>query len=271
MGENNSPQVRAAGGTPWVGRWFAGLGLGLALLGAALVLLPGPGYRGQLLELGPAFTLLRWGALVGLVGGFVSLLALPLLFIGRVRWALWAGFALIGLLVGAASFGLPWALLQQARSVPSIHDITTDTAQPPVFHALLHVRQKAPNSAVYGGPSVARAQQQAYPDIQPLHLPVSPKQAFAAALDVAKGMGWGIAAAAPQAGRIEATATTFWFGFKDDVVIRVRAAGPGVRVDIRSVSRVGVNDLGKNAERIRQFRDRLTRALIDEPSAPAAS
>ncbi|MCO6441602.1 MAG: DUF1499 domain-containing protein [Nitrococcus mobilis] len=271
MGENDTPQVRSAGNKPRVGHWLAGIGLGLALLGGALVLLPGPGYRWQLLELSPAFTLLRWGALIGLAGGFVSVLALLVIFSGRGRRTPRAVFASIGLLVGAVSFGVPWALLQQARSVPPIHDITTDTAQPPAFHALLSARRKAPNPAVYGGPSVARAQQQAYADIQPLYLQVTPKQAFAAALEVAKDMGWGIVAAAPPAGRIEATATTFWFGFKDDVVIRVRAAGPGARVDIRSVSRVGVSDLGKNAERIRRFRDRLTRALTGESPAPLAS
>ncbi len=261
MGENDSSQVRSAGNKPRFGHWLTGMGLGLALLGGALVLLPGPGYRWQLLELSPAFTLLRWGALVGLAGGFVSVLALSLIVSGRGRRPPWAVFASIGLLVGAMSFGVPWALLQQARRVPPIHDITTDTAQPPLFHALLSARRAASNPVVYGGPSVARAQRQAYPDIQSLHLRVSPKQAFSAALEVAKVMGWEIAAAVPQAGRIEATATTFWFGFKDDVVILVRAAGSGARVDIRSVSRVGVGDLGKNAERVRRFCDRLTQTL----------
>lgn len=255
------------------GRWLAGAGLLLAVIGAVLVLVPGPGYRWQLLGLGAAFTLLRWGAFIGLAGGIISLLALLMMLTrtGRRRSALQALFAWGGLVIGAASFGLPWTLLQQAHSVPGIHDITTDTVQPPTFRAILPLRRNAPNPATYGGPMVARAQRQAYPDITPLQLHVSPQQAFAAALEVAKGMGWRIVAAASQTQRIEATATTFWFGFKDDVVIRVRAAEPGARVDIRSVSRVGVSDLGKNAERIRRFRDRLTQVLTSGSSAPAAS
>jgi uncharacterized protein (DUF1499 family) len=72
-------------------------------------------------------------------------------------------------------------------------------------------------------------------------------------------MGWEIAEADAAAGRIEATDTTFWFGFKDDVVIRIRPAEDGGSiVDIRSKSRVGMSDVGANAARIRAFRDRLT-------------
>lgn len=253
------------------GRWLPAVGLLLALAGAMLVLVPGPGYRWQLFGLGAAFALLRWGAFIGSAGAIVSLLALVTMFARTGRPVVQVLCAGVGLVIGAASFGVPWALLQQARSVPPIHDITTDTAQPPAFQAILPLRQDAPNSAVYGGPAIAREQRKAYPDIKPLQLQVSPARAFAAALDVAKDMGWRIVAAAPQAQRIEATVTTSWFGFKDDVVIRIRAAEPGARVDIRSVSRVGASDLGKNAERIRRFRDRLTQVLAGGSSAPAAS
>jgi uncharacterized protein (DUF1499 family) len=55
------------------------------------------------------------------------------------------------------------------------------------------------------------------------------------------------------AGLVEATATTFWFGFKDDVVVRVVANAAGSRIDIRSVSRVGQSDIGANAARIEKF------------------
>ena len=66
-------------------------------------------------------------------------------------------------------------------------------------------------------------------------------------------MGWDLVASDPASGRIEATDTTFWFGFKDDIVIRVAAAPGGSRVDIRSLSRVGVSDVGTNAARIRKY------------------
>ena len=66
-------------------------------------------------------------------------------------------------------------------------------------------------------------------------------------------MGWNIVAKDPSQGRIEATDTTFWFGFTDDVVIRITPMGSGARLELRSVSRVGVSDVGTNAARIRSF------------------
>ena len=70
-------------------------------------------------------------------------------------------------------------------------------------------------------------------------------------------LGWEIVSVSENEGRIEATATTFWFGFKDDVVIRVREDSGGTRIDLRSVSRVGGGDLGANAARIRAFIDAI--------------
>jgi uncharacterized protein (DUF1499 family) len=70
-------------------------------------------------------------------------------------------------------------------------------------------------------------------------------------------MGWEVVTVDSEAGRLEAIDTTFWFGFRDDVVVRVRPGADDVRVDVRSVSRVGVGDLGANAARIRHFLDRL--------------
>ena len=66
-----------------------------------------------------------------------------------------------------------------------------------------------------------------------------------------------LAAISLLTGVIEATDTTFWFGFKDDVVIHVRPADGGSRVDVRSLSRVGVGDAGTNAKRIRAYLDDL--------------
>jgi uncharacterized protein (DUF1499 family) len=145
--------------------------------------------------------------------------------------------------------------------VPPIHDITTDTQNPPHFDAILPLRQNTPNSAQYGGESVAAQQRQAYPDIQPALLEASPEKAFDAALASARELGWKIVATDTQQGRIEATDTTLWFGFKDDVVIRISPNDGGSRVDMRSVSRVGRSDIGKNAERIRNFMEALRRRV----------
>jgi uncharacterized protein (DUF1499 family) len=86
---------------------------------------------------------------------------------------------------------------------------------------------------------------------------VAPNIAFERAKGAVEEAGWQIAREDPSAGRIEAVATTFWFGFKDDVVIRIAADGPGSRVDVRSKSRVGKGDLGTNAQRIRAYQRRL--------------
>ena len=140
---------------------------------------------------------------------------------------------------------------------PPIHDITTDTSDPPLFVDVLPLRAGARNSAEYGGSRVAELQQAAYPDIVPVDLAIAPGEAFTKALAAAKTMGWALVAADSATGRIEATATTRVFRFKDDVVIRIRPRNGGSRLDIRSVSRIGGSDLGKNASRIREFTTRL--------------
>ena len=161
--------------------------------------------------------------------------------------------ALAGLAIGLVAVGLPARWLQTARSVPPIHDVTTDPGDPPAFAAILPLRAGAPNPAAYGGAQVARQQAAAYPDIAPLDAPVPPQQAFDLALAAATAMGWRIVASAPDAGRIEATDRTFWFGFTDDLVIRVRPTDGGSRIDLRSTSRVGVGDMGTNAARVRAY------------------
>jgi uncharacterized protein (DUF1499 family) len=116
------------------------------------------------------------------------------------------------------------------------------------------LRADAPNGVDYKVDDNAAKQQEAYADIQPLILPdVAPADLFKRAETTAKAMGWEIVAAEAAEGRIEATETTAWWGFKDDVVIRIAAEGTGSRLDIRSMSRVGKSDLGKNADRIRAF------------------
>ena len=100
-------------------------------------------------------------------------------------------------------------------------------------------------------------QHEAYPDIEPVILTVEPSVAFNTALNAAEEMGWEIVASEADEGRIEATATTTWFGFKDDVVIRVEPHARGSRIDVRSKSRVGRGDVGANAERIRSYVERL--------------
>lgn len=88
-------------------------------------------------------------------------------------------------------------------------------------------------------------------------LSIPSDKAFEQALAAARKMSWVIVDANAAEGRIEATDTTFWFGFKDDIAIRVIPADKGSRVDIRSVSRVGKSDVGMNAKRIRKYMKEL--------------
>jgi len=194
-----------------------------------------------------------WAAYTGLAAAALAIVAIV---IPKVREG-WTIGLVAALAVGLATFYVPWQWQQRARSVPRIHDISTDTENPPQFVAVLPLRKDAENTAAYGGKEVADQQRKGYPDIQPLLLNLPPQVAFARALDTAESMGWTLVASNPAAGRIEATDRTLWYGFKDDIVIRVAPSGGGSRVDVRSVSRVGRSDIGINAQRIRQFMAKL--------------
>ena len=226
-----------------------------AALAALMVGGAGPAYRLMLVSLGIAFTLLRWGAWLGLGAAAVALVGA---LVGR-QGAGGRGLvlALAGVVLGCAAFGVPFAIYQSASKAPPIHDITTDTESPPRFVAVVPLRVGAPNPVEYAGEAVAKEQHAAYPDIQPVTLAAPPDVAFQTALSVARDLGWEIVAAIPSEGRIEATDTTRWFGFKDDVVIRITPEASRSRLDVRSLSRLGGSDLGKNAARVRAYLQRL--------------
>jgi len=235
------------------------LGLLIALLAALGGGLAGPAYRWGLAELGAACTVLRWAAYAGLAAVAVSL-------IGLLRARPCAGRrgrlpALLGLVLGAAVFWVPYSHYRVAQSVPPIHDITTDTESPPRFEAVVALRPAGANRLAYRGESLARRQREAYPEIRPAVFDSPDETVFAAARDTAKELGWRIVASAEDDGRIEAVDTTLWFGFRDDIVVRVGRHEDRTRVDVRSVSRVGKSDVGKNARRIRAFLEGLEARL----------
>ena len=228
----------------------------LALGGCALVVAAPGGYRTGVMPLAPAFLALLGGVLLSWLALVQSLIALrrsahsPA---GRLRVVMAAGLA------AATGIG-PVLLLLPSLGFPAIHDITTDSGDPPRFAAVVAVRGAAANTLEYGGTAVAAAQRAAYPELAPLTVSQSPTQTLGLAREAAEAMGWEIVAVDQGAGRLEATDTTFWFGFRDDIVVRVRSAADGARVDVRSVSRVGVGDLGANAVRITSFLNRLAAA-----------
>lgn len=233
-------------------RRIRGLAPVLAILAVTLLALAGPGTRLGLWDFRFGFLLLRWGAYLGIAGAGLGLLLL-------LRRPVGASVVppVLAIVLGGLAMFVPWRLMDQAKRVPPIHDITTDTDRPPEFVAVLPRRADAPNGVEYEGAEIARQQREAYPDIGPLRLPLAPEEAFARALAAARASGWEIVGADSAAGRIEATATTAWFGFKDDVVVRIAPEEGGSRVDVRSVSRVGKSDVGANAERIRKYLARL--------------
>lgn len=233
-------------------------GLSLAFVAAVALVLAGAGARLGWWNFRTGFVILGWGAYGGLAAAGFSALAF-----GAAWWSpmsrLYRGLAVLGVVIGLLTAAVPWQWKRTAQTVPPIHDITTDVAQPPEFVAIRPLRTAWPNPADYGGPEVA-AQQTAYvgySDIRPLILPLPPDQAFDRALAVAREMCWEIVDARAADGRIEATHTTFWFGFKDDIVVRIQPAPEGSRIDVRSVSRVGRSDVGTNARRIRSYLKRL--------------
>ncbi|HAD09265.1 MAG TPA: DUF1499 domain-containing protein [Porticoccaceae bacterium] len=136
---------------------------------------------------------------------------------------------------------------------PPIHDISTDVHDPPRFQFAQAQRRKGDNSLDYGGEELAKQQAKAYPDLKTVYLPGTKEQGLALVRGTVEGLGWKVLGEDIDAGLLEAADTTPLMGFTDDVVIRVRALNDGVLIDLRSVSRVGISDLGANARRIRRF------------------
>jgi uncharacterized protein (DUF1499 family) len=238
-------------------RWIAARAITLALAVGAFVLLivSGPGTRSGWWSWGFGLTVFMAAAVVGLAAAIAALILLGMSAFARWRARPWV--PLVALCFALVALAPPLVFVVQATRVPEIHDITTDTQDPPAFVALLGARKKSPNGADYGGPEIAAQQRAAYPDVKPLVLQASPRDTMQKAIDAARAMGWEVVASDAAEGRIEATARTRWFGFSDDIVVRIRPQGSGSRVDARSVSRVGESDVGANAARLKEFLGRL--------------
>ena len=165
------------------------------------------------------------------------------------------GSALGALLIGALLLAYPGYLALKAYRLPAISDITTDPIDPPRFEAIARLRSRAANPVAYAGLYAAEQQRNAYPNVEPLFLSAAPAEAYQAAIAVVTKRRWAVLdAREPQAnrreGRIEAVARTPVMGFRDDIVIRIRANDEGARIDVRSASRYGRHDFGTNAARI---------------------
>lgn len=231
------------------------------LAAVLLLLVTGVAYQKGAFDLAQAFSLLRIGALLGITGAGFSIFF--------ILWQRPQGANLVAIavsaLLGITAFYLPYRQLLLAQRLPAIHDITTDLNNPPAFVAIARVRTSLQNPVTYDGAETAALQRQFYPDIRTQVLMHGTDAVFAASMQVLEDLGWSIAEANAEQGRIEATVTSRWFGFKDDVAIRILPGAGGVSVvDIRSKSRVGITDFGANARHIRRFSAELTDALQDQ-------
>ena len=240
------------------------LALILAVIAAVMLVLGPIGWRVGWWHFRFAFlTLMPWAAYFGIAALIVAALSL-LLGRSRIEWR--------GIAIAAAAFAagaliayVPWHYDQMRQTVPPIHDITTDTDNPPAFAAVVTVRTAdGGNPVAYEGSKIAEQQRQAYPDIIPLTVALARDVAFNQALNAAQRMGWTIVAADGAAGRIEASDRSRWFGFTDDIVIRVAATDAGSRIDLRSSSRLGRSDFGVNAARIRAYLSALRASASGE-------
>ncbi|MEM8918164.1 MAG: DUF1499 domain-containing protein [Pseudomonadota bacterium] len=257
---------------------FRTMVLALAIIAALTVVLwpglAGLGSRFGFWEFGFGLgTMTReWWPFLWYLSGGLGLLALILCLVISPR-------RLAGVVAAIVAIGIPVAAKMQydnvratAQAVPAIHDITTDMQDPPMFtDAIMSIRNASrANPADYigklkpgrdGEPDrlVSALQSEAYPDIVPIRIDGSSDLIFEKSLEALESLGWVMVSNDRETGIIEATDTTFWYGFKDDVIIRIRSNGENSSVvDVRSLSRVGGSDLGKNAARIREFRSLVT-------------
>ena len=234
-------------------KWWTRLLLIGAIVAVVLLVAAPLGYRLGLSPLRLSFLGLQVALLTGAVV-FVLALIMALLA-GAKGLPRNRNFLVATLLAGVVPAVVLVPQILTARSVPPIHDITTDTVNPPTFVAIVALRKDAANDLVYATETISHAemaalQKAAYPDVKPLETRLAPAAAVARAAEVLQELGIEVVNVDPAAGIVEGTATTFWFGFKDDVVVRVTPLEQGSLVDVRSVSRVGRSDVGVNARRI---------------------
>jgi hypothetical protein len=232
--------------------------------------------RSGALDIVPALSTLA-GALV--LACVAILLALGA---GIVIWRDGIGggrYAVTALLIGLALIAYPLYLGIKAYRLPAIYDISTDPIDPPQFDAIARLRPRDANPIAYAGLYTAEQQRAAYSDIEPDDSTATPQEAYDAAMKVITKRRWRVVDARPPQGAppqsapprpgegrappavavrdglIEAVARTPILGFRDDVVVRVRATLDGARIDVRSASRYGRHDLGTNAKRVRNLID----------------
>ncbi|MGH1471652.1 MAG: DUF1499 domain-containing protein [Cellvibrionaceae bacterium] len=243
--------------------FLTGVGMGITALAAPL------GVWVNAWDFRKGFSLLRltnnsghWVALGILTTTFIIMvIAVVTKSQGKFKFAL---LGLLGTLFSILAFYVPESFRPPENvNIPPIHDITTDTNNPVEFVEVLKLRGDKTNTVVYGGSpnmtpeKLAELQAAAYPDIKPQTYNKSSDMIFQRALSTAQDLHWEIVNQDQTKGIIEATDTTFWFRFKDDIAIKITQDGNKTILNARSLSRVGISDVGKNAARLREFFEKM--------------
>jgi uncharacterized protein (DUF1499 family) len=247
------------------GRWARRLSLAalaLSLGGVAVAAIAAVGTGTGLWSFGTGLGALRYALPTAVAGGVLAIVAW---IIGRRQGVRTGGLNALALVTALLFAGYLGNMIFAASSVPAIHDVATNLDDLPQFSRLT-VRADNLDKIPDQGRAELKAMppeerwkalhRQAYGDLRPLRLAAAPQQVLQRAEALARERGWTVAAVDPAAGTLEATATTLFFRFKDDVVVRVRPDPErpgGSVVDMRSISRVGVSDIGVNAKRVRRF------------------
>ncbi len=279
------PATTPAPSAGWRGN-LAGAALGLALLAVLWFLVAALGTRVGLWnwQFGLETMTLGLGRIFVLAVSAISFTALVVSLIKAPRKQPFM-LALGAVLISALAYGRVTAFTELEGRLPPLHDIQTDWSDPVQPSDALVTEREAVGATNpveddplidldanerwpgTGGRRVAEVQEEAefdtathrsprekpYPMIAPLIMPVTAEAAYGAALAAVQDRGWSIVMEDAETGRIDATETSFWFGFREDIMIRVRATEDGARIDVRSTSRHRLSDLGTNARRIRDL------------------
>jgi hypothetical protein len=240
--------------------------------------------RSGALEIVPALSTFAGALMLAVVAILLALCALVVIWF---EGSAGAKQAIAALFIGLALIAYPAYLGIKAYRLPAIYDITTDPIDPPRFDAIARLRPRDANPITYAGLYAAEQQHAAYSDIEPDLTDSTAQESYDAAMKVITKRKWRIVdARQPQGGQpvanarapqpairdgvIEAIARTPIMGFRDDVVVRIRATSDGARIDVRSASRYGRHDFGTNASRVRNLISDIDDVLaLPQKPAPA--
>lgn len=229
------------------------IGFGLIIVSILVAMAAALGSRFGWWSYDFAVIILKWAAYLGAFSALLCLSGFIVARPGGKRRGLI--YSLLGLIIVVPMILFLQLWKEHKQNLPPISDITTDAENPPSFWY-------APNSRSYGGFETETFQNEFYPEIKPVVLSLPANQVFDLCLKVIKKKGWKLWQPDPAELHIEATATTFWFGFNDDVVIHITRLGENKsRVDIRSASRFSGGDGGTNARRILGFVEALKKEV----------